>query len=165
MNNSTVYVCYQLKQFQVRNTFKLYSVMVALGKKSLSGMFNEKKRQKLQAWHAVSSTAVESKRVRSVTEWAIFRRGARKRFPCNTRKIVKLAIKSKHQIQEDGSIKGEDVENKVNCLVLRAGRSTEFDDVLILHLHGGGWTAGRPAVHEGYLRKIAVAMPGATIVW
>ena len=119
---------------------------------------------RLKAKRTQDYNIMEFKRLAATAEYSWINWIARWRYPVDQCQQVNVETHSNFELQIDGSFFKKATTNIVECQVIRFKSSPKFDGKVLYHAHGGGFAVAPPIVHQIYLRQIARACPGLTIV-
>lgn len=138
---------------------------IAISQKRRRGFFSRRLREQLTGWLMAEGNIREFKKTFNLTTGKFMTRICAMRYPVDVYKEAIVNIHSKQQLQEDGSIVTHScaIENPVQIQILKC-HGDKFSDVLLFHIHGGGWCTSSPRTAQAYLRTIAQQLPGATII-
>lgn len=136
------------------------SAMVA---KDYVALVNKKKRHEVTAHMFAEGNTEEMTNLFKLAESPFLNKIIAWHNPVDLVENVQLKLQSELEVI-DGTVKERRLANQLKLQIIRHGRSDEFDGVVVLHYHGGGFVAVPPIVHQNWLRRLAKEIPGATIV-
>ena len=149
----------------VQKSNRVFDWLITIGLKKWSAMVSFTARKRLMAWFNGNVNISEFKNAMGMTRSRLLEFAAGRMYPCDVvHPTVKVEITTRHQIQPDGSILDWETRKTLKLQIIRTGSDERYNGKVIFQMHGGGFVVGSPVLFQMYLRQIARALPGVTIV-